>query len=62
MLSGAWWPVQQDSLACRLTELAQLGAILHKVQDVAVEQLQCRLRQDHVLACNGRQLMDREAS
>ena len=61
-LSGAGRPAQQDSLAGRLTELAQLCAMLHKVQNVAVEQLQRCLGQNHVRAFNGRQLVDHEAA
>jgi len=61
-LSGAGRPVQQNSLAGRLTELAQLCATLHEVQNVAVEQLQCCLGQNHVRAFNGRQLVDHKAS
>ena len=45
-LAGAGRPVEQDALARRLPEPAQLLAALHKVQHVAIEQLQCGFGQD----------------
>ena len=51
-----------SALAGRLTELAQLCAMLHEVQDIAIEQLQCRVGQDHVGTLDRRQLVNRQAS
>src|SRR5580698_11292882 len=61
-LAGSGWPVKQDALAGRLSEPAQPLAASNKAQDVAVKQLQCGFGQDHVLAFNRWQSVDRDAS
>jgi hypothetical protein len=60
-LAGSGRTVEQDALAGRLPELAQMRAARHEVQYVPIEQLQCGLGQDDVLALNRPQFMDHDA-